>query len=48
LSLQVKTSLINLDNNNSYSVESKVLNANWNKGFFSNCCTALWALTDLN
>ena len=47
MSLQVKTSLINLDFNNSYSVESKVLDANWNEGFFSNCSTALWALTDL-
>jgi len=43
----MKTSLINLDYDHSYSVESKVLDACWNAGFFSNCTTALWALTDL-
>ena len=32
---------------NLYCSESATLYANWDSGFFSNCSTALWALTDL-
>lgn len=32
---------------NYYDPRTGVLHANWDEGFFSNCTTALWALTDL-
>jgi len=33
--------------NNFYDPLTGTLHANWGCGFFSNCCTALWAITDL-
>lgn len=39
--------MINLEWENYYDPESRILHANWREGFFSNCTTALWALTDL-
>jgi hypothetical protein len=39
--------MINLEWENYYDPELRVLHANWREGFFSNCTTALWALTDL-
>jgi len=39
--------LINLEWDNYYDSETRILHANWDEGFFSNTTTALWALTDL-
>ena len=36
-----------LEFDNYYDPETRILHANWDEGFFSNTTTALWALTDL-
>jgi len=36
-----------LEFDNYYDPQGRILHANWDEGFFSNCSTALWALADL-
>lgn len=42
-----RSAMRDLEWDNYYDSETRILHANWDEGFFSNCSTALWALADL-